>query len=507
MSAERISDRHLRTVSGLRPADERASLRIRIVAGSAASTVAGQHLALCLVNLLCRTTDLVTAIDLALPEAEVRVTLPFRSSRTGLGDALVDLAHWAVGSAIAVEVTDTDVPPDICLGIGDDVHAPAGACSLHALADGWRAWVGTPEQMPDASDAFASGNPLGPYLAAAIMAGEVFKRGRGITRGRWIEDFGHSLWNGETAAWPNLRDGPQLAGLSLPPFYLIGAGAVGQGLISVIGAAGFASSYVVTIDDDRHDITNFNRCFVAGIDDQEQPKVDAVARYRGLTGVGGFEFDGTVADYVRRPKTGLHPDLVEQEAADRFSCIVSCVDKGTSRQDVQGLWPRVLIGGSTLGLSAKTNVYDLPAGTACLACHNPPEPDGERLRKVEQQVRAMDPDERRRYLQGVPNLEAVLAYLDSSDSCGMVGESEFRAFAVEREREFSVSFVSMAAALLLASRLFRGLLFDQGPDTSPPMTSLAFLNGSIEHGHTSIDSVCLKCGGDPVNSFARNSPA
>ncbi len=507
MNAERISDRHLRAVDGLRPADERSSLRIRVLARSAATTVAGQHLVACLVNLLCRMTDLVAAIEVDLPEVETRVPLPFADLKPDLRQTMVDLARWAVGNEVAIEIEPTDTSADIWLCIGEDVQAPTGIFSLHALANGWRAWVGTPDHLPEAPCSFTSHNPLGPFLAATLLVGEVFKRGRGITRGRWVEDIGHSLWTGETAPWPELEDGPELAGLSLPAFYLIGAGAVGQGVINLVGATGFSSSYVVTIDDDHHDATNLNRCFVAGVGDQGNPKVDAVANYRLLAGVDGFEFPGTLAEYLRRSKVGLSLALAEQEADDRFDCVLSCVDKGTSRQDVQGLWPRLLMGGSTLGLAAKTNVYDLAAGTACLGCHNPPEDDGERLRQVERQVRNMDAEERRLFLKGVANIDAVLAYLDSAETCGKAGEADFRAFATERHREFSVSFVSMAAAILLASRLFARLLFEGGPNELPPMTSIAFLKGSLEHGRISVDCNCRRCGGNAAESFRRNAPS
>ena len=507
MSREEISDRHLREVAGLAPARASATVRVAIHAQSAARTAAGQHISICVVNLLGRRTDLVSSINLDLPKTSTKTILPNGARGGDLAGALSELVSWGVGEEVSVEMVQGGGVADLHLCIGDDVEAPAASTVLYALADGWRCWVGTASFLPQGAVAFRSTNPLGPFFAATLLAGEVFKRSRGTTRGRWIEDAGYSLWTGESGSWNDLRDGPEIAGLDLPALYIIGAGAVGQGLINLIGSGGFQSAYAVTIDDDAHDKTNFNRCFVAGIGDKDVAKVDAVKRYRGFTGLGGFEFRGTLADYLRSPRPGLREDLALREARDEYECVVSCVDKGSSRQDVQGLWPRILIGGSTLGLGAKAILYDLANGTPCLGCHNPPEKDGENLRKLEQQLRAMDSDQQRAFLAELPEVDEVLAYLAGSEGCGSVGEAALLGLATRGAREFSVSFVSMAASVLTAARLFARLLFEDAPERSlPPMTSFAFLNGSIDHGGTSVDHQCRRCGGDPRSSFSRNSP-
>jgi molybdopterin/thiamine biosynthesis adenylyltransferase len=353
-----------------------------------------------------------------------------------------------------------------------------------------------------------SENPLGPYLAASLLGGEVFKRARGISRGRLVDDLACSLWTGQTGRWDELGDGPELRGRDLPPLYIIGAGAVGQGLLNLIGAAKFASEYVVTIDDDRHDRTNFNRCFLAGIDDDRHHKVEAVKRFRGFARLAGFEFPGTLADYVsKRRKIGLCDDIAAAEREGKYGIVASCVDKGSSRQDVQGLGPSLIVGGSTLGLAAKANVYNGAAGTPCLGCYNPPEADGARLRRIEQEMRALGRIERRSALEGrVKDIEAVLAYVDSGMRCGMAGEADFRAFATAQTREFSAGFVSMAAAVLMASRLFSQVLFPAGPHASRrKMTSLAFLAGSLEDGALAIDPSCRRCGAIEAEPSAQRS--
>lgn len=501
---ESISDRHSRNVDGLKPASEQRPLCVQVRANAAAHTPAGQHLIIALCNLLCRMTDVVAEIILDFPDASTLVVLPHRNDATTLVAAAASMVEWAVGSEVRISSAPVSAVPDLCLCVGGDVEGVEGAQALHALAKGWVAWVGLRSHAATEHSDTGSPNPLGPYFAACLLAGEVFKHSRGLERGRWIDDFGHSLWSGETGPWGELTDGPALSGAELQAIYIVGAGAVGQGLLNLIGAARLQSTFVVTLDDDRHDRTNLNRCFLAGVDDQDSSKVDVVARFRRLSGFDGFEFAGTLRDYLVGSKPGLRADLAGLEARDIYEYVVSCVDKGTSRQDLQGLWPRLIFGGSTSGLTAKTNIYDLAAGSPCLGCHNPPEKDGDTLRKLEQQVRGLTSNEQRAFFEGkVPDVQAVLDYLDAGEECGKVGEAAFRAMALASSREFSVSFVSMAAATLLASRMFSRLIFkDEAKLGRPWMTSLAFRNASISDDNLTTDGECRRCGGWPSKAFA-----
>ena len=173
-----------------------------------------------------------------------------------------------------------------------------------------------------------------------------------------------------------------------------------------------------------------------------------------------------------------------------FGIVASCVDKGVSRQHVQSLQPKILVGGSTLDLQARSNVYNRQPGAACLACHNPSEQDGEVIRKLERELRAMPPDARAQFLVQ-HNLDplAVEAYLSGAE-CGGVGETALKAFAIQPPALFSVGFVSLGAALLLAYTILRETVF---ADTAPPrfdMTILNFLNGGLMDAGLASDPAC-----------------
>lgn len=469
-------------------------------------TPSGQHLICCLVNLLCRMVDTVDRIELDIPDVQLTVPIPVPQHPGDLHGSLIALSEWAVGDAVSI--TEAETAPDLVISLGGGDEAYGEAEHIYAVSDGWYAWVGTKGNYPGAFALSVDRNPLGAFLAASLVAGEVFKRSRGLIRGKWITDLGYCLWENKPLPYSARLQGPTLDNASLPPFYIIGAGAVGQGLHYLLGAALIRDSYVVTIDDDRHDETNLNRCFLAGRSDIDHPKVEAITRFRKAYDLDGLEFDGSLADYITSNIPDLRSDLKRLEADDRMDYVVSCVDKGTSRQDVQGLWPRLIFGGSTLGLTAMASIYDLGEGTPCLGCHNPPEKDGDTLRKVEQLVRAMQPDELRRYLAHSKDATEIENYILAGEKCGSLGAAQFRAFATEVSKEFSVSFVSMAAAVLLASRLLSRLI-DRSQESLPlpPMTSVAFLNGTLENQKLSIDPQCSKCHGDPISAFRKNVAA
>ena len=64
-----------------------------------------------------------------------------------------------------------------------------------------------------------------------------------------------------------------------------------------------------------------------------------------------------IKSYLSDARSGLRTDVAEEIDDLVFQIVASCVDKGTSRQDIQGLEPQLLMGGSTLDLQAKANLY------------------------------------------------------------------------------------------------------------------------------------------------------
>lgn len=484
-----ISDRHLRKTLDLADVPAREMQRVRIVVSDRwAVSVAGQLLVSCLVNLLCRQVGLVGYIEIVARSSETLIELPSGKTASGFPACLEELAHWAVEDAVAIVTSAADSPIDHTICVGD--AAVLSDDALLAVGVGWRAWVGVPSRAP-AVASFEDTNPLGPFLAAAITAAEIFKKCRGIKRGRFLSAAGLSLWSGQSGPdWSDLHDGPQIASLALPAFHLIGAGAVGNGLAYILANASLSEGYVALIDDDTYDETSLNRCFLAGWEDIDDPKVQAVSDALKVAGFQTFPFKGTLIEYLKSGKIGLADRLKRQADNLSFELVVSCVDRGASRQDIQSLDPEILIGGSTLGLAARSDFYPQRSGAACLSCRNPAERDGEKIQRFKEQLRSMSRDQRACFLieQGVDPL-AVEEYL-AREQCGTLGERAVNDLATRTPPAFSVGFVSLGAALLLASLLFRLTLFRETAVDRGDMSALNFLNGGFGDAFIGPDEAC-----------------
>jgi hypothetical protein len=494
---EEIAQRHLLAADGLEASlqSEQQSVRI-LVSERWASSKSGQMLASCLVNLLCRQLKLVRHIEVVAPETDVLIQSPSGDDLSSFPACLQALATWAVKDAISISTIQTTVKADHTIFVGTfspELNTDHGH-ALVAIGDGWRAWVGDPANSKGFTPPTLT-SPLGPFLAAALAAGEIFKRTRGIRRGKYLSAAGYSLWSGATSPdWNLLEEGPTVAGVVLPPVHVIGAGAVGNALAYVFANLGLSDGYCILIDDDKYDWTNLNRCLLAGWKDFGCYKVDATARALRAAGLGAFPFSAAIKSYVADARNGLRADVARQVDDLMFQIAVSCVDKGISRQDIQGLRPQLLLGGSTLNLQAKANLYPGRPGAACLACFNPAERQGEKIRALEMQLRNMPRTERISFLAGNGlDAQAVEEYL-SGAKCGGLGEAALRDFANRPTAEFSVGFVSLGAGILLAATLLRNTVFSATAPRHRDMTTLNFLNGGLSDSDIGADEACeQKC--------------
>lgn len=491
MDTAAISNRHSLAADGLAEVPLRLNQSVQIVVADAwASASAGQLLVSCLVNLLCRQARLIRSINVVARSGPKVIRLPNENGAKEFPGCLVSLTEWAVRDAVTCSVSNAcQGAVDWTIVVGDGCD-DASADSLFVVGTGWRAWVGALSVAPKGVVP-AHENPLGPFLAAALAAGEVFKRIRGIRRGRLLSEDGYSLWSGRhSARWSDLEDGPDLVGQELPALHVIGAGAVGNGLCYILANMKSANGYAAIIDDDTYDDTSLNRCTLAGWRDVGHPKVDALSRVLRAAAFGTFRSPHTISGYLESDREGLRPDMAEQANDLSFNIVVSCVDRGISRQDVQGLAPRLLVGGSTLGLAARANHYPDRSGAACLACFNPAERDGEKIRAMERRLWNMPVKERTAFLLAHEiDATAVEAWLTSAQ-CGSLGEAAIKDLATRVPSEFSVGFISLGAALLLGSMLLRLTLFRKAEIERGDMYALNFLNGGAMDSFQAPDSYC-----------------
>jgi hypothetical protein len=296
-----------------------------------------------------------------------------------------------------------------------------------------------------------------------------------------------------SSVWEELDPGPALNELHLPPFVLVGTGAVGNALAYVLIHLENRDIYPVLVDDDVYDKTNLNRCSLAGIEDLNQEKTAVLASRLEEVGIASFPFSGDLKRFVNDGRVGMRADVAEEIGAGVYRMVVSCVDKGDGRQDIQGLHPQWLLGGSTFDLQAKTNVYAGEKDAVCLGCHNAREHQGEAMRGIERQLRAMSHQERASFLTEHGLEVAIVEEYINDSHCGHLGRAALMDFVSTPPPEFSVGFVSLGSGVLLAASLFRNLLSGETIPHASGMTTFNFLNGNLGEGSLARDPQCQIC--------------
>jgi hypothetical protein len=463
-----LADRHFRTDPHdvLAAADTARQARVLVAIGpDMAATKAGQDALWMLANLLCRQFRLVTGIRLDIPPETALLprVAAFCETRT-LKETVANCIRRVAGQHVAVDefsAAGTE-PHPIEIYIGRPAGPPRAAVRLVLFADGWRLFLGrafASAELP------RSGLTLGPYLAACFAAGEVFKRLRGIKtgKGELIEEERElclSLWSGRRAAsWDQLDADPRIERADFPALYFAGAGAVAQAAALAIAGLPNVAGHATVIDPDALDLSNDNRYALATLGNREKVKAPFMADFLAGRGFTEYAHAGTWQDYVtRRNRPANRADLDDLERQFRYSLVLSCVDDNGARHAIQNLWPEMIIGGSTHGLTAKAIAYDMAGDQLCLKCYNPVAERNDLVRQRLDQARAIEPGQRANFFieLGVDPKKAE-EHLHTP-RCGQLSEQDLDRFAAG-EPMMSVGFVSVAAGVLLAARLLRFVYF------------------------------------------------
>jgi molybdopterin/thiamine biosynthesis adenylyltransferase len=463
--AHNLGDRHLRPIDGLaRPSGER---RVRITAGEAAArSVAGQHTLWMLANLLARQFGVVAEVELALPRVPLHSRVALFGGRELLPETLAEVVRQVAGAAVRVTEKQAHADVEVVVGRPPDERLPS-THRIGVLGAGWRVFAGRPEAVQVAN--LDNGTTLGPYFAACIGGGEVFKRLGGLLsgKGRFIDSLTLSLWDFHRHAdWTQAPDGPPIDSLTLPAFYLIGAGAVGQAVAAALAAWDGLRGHATVIDLEGIDETNLNRYLLATLADVGAGKTELLAARLAGRGFTGHRSDNGWPGYALDPlaREGQLPDLRAEETAYRYRLVLSCVDKNVPRHAIQSYSPEYLIGASTNGLGLAVAAYDMRSDFECLKCHNPPEPKGPPVEEIAEKLRRLTPDERRqRAEQCGADWKAVEQYI-ADPKCGKLGEAEMEKFSAGNP-DWSVGFVSAASGTLLAAQVVKFSLL--GRDAFP----------------------------------------
>ena len=460
--ALRLGNRHLGAELGSNLASVNSNEwhTVRLTAGPAvADTVGGQHAIWMLANLLARQFAVIQEVELVLPIVPLQAGVALFGAAQDLPTAIAHTILRVAGPAMVVRVAghlQRVVDIEVTVGAG----AEPGTANQHfgILGSGWNLYAGDPQNMPVAVP--VDRNPFGPYFAACVAAGEVFKHLAGLRpgAGQYVDELYMSLWDyRKRGDWKDLPSGEWPVALQLPPFYLIGAGAVGQAVSAALIASGQLRGYVTVMDDDHIDGTNLNRYPLATQNDEGENKSEFLARYLRDGGFEVYRYNKRWPDYAYdQERPPQREDLRGEEAEYRYGLVLSCVDKNSQRHAIQNFWPKFLMGGSTPGMGLAVAAYDMRSEYECLKCYNQPEPNDPTIEAIASELRTFAPQERKLQAEqrGV-DWQLIEQYL-TSPRCGTLGEQEVAKFYnAGRDHEWSVGFASVASGTLLAAQLVK----------------------------------------------------
>lgn len=442
-----VGNRHRGTADGaLNIGGRPVSIEIRL--GEDASRTPVQHTAWMLLNVLSRLEGAVSRLRLRCPEAVravPRLSPLIRDGQT-LRDALLAGAR-AIGTPAEgfVPVGLTSAPgesSEIVIGVGFRCSGEATFCAIgNGLCGGvFTRPITTPVTFSDLT--------IGPYIAACLAAGEVFRQVRLIdyTPERQLFltacDYSHS---GEPA-WTDLNANQELSSI-----LLAGVGAVGSAFLHALYPLPLQGTLHLADNDEKGlDGTNLGRYALFGVKSLGKQKASEAAsllrqaRFQVVPHDGSFEYFFS---------SGQRPDIV-----------LSAVDTNEARQSLQEQYAPLILSASTHNLRAEILRCGPPGVGACLSCFNP----------LKQNQRTED--DIRELLRAKPELISHLCetlHLNQDEAivwirdrkCNETGDRLVDEFRTDDGSvpAFAVGFVSALAGTMLAAELLKTMATNAGP--------------------------------------------
>lgn len=417
---------------------------VRITMGADASDVRHQHTAYMLATVLARMTGVVHAVQLHAPVVACSATLSPFSQRTHLTDHIVEAVD-AIG--LPCKVNQTEEEPVLVIHIG----AAKGRADLFAAGNGWTGAIATSPIHLEGHD----GNVIGPYVAACLAAAEAFKAICGQDPPAIPAFRSVDAATGLVSSQPvQLMSGPP-AKIPADVVYVVGCGAVGSAALLALASFPLVGVCAVDQPDNPIDATNLNRYLLATTRDVGKPKAAAakarlthaawpiLARDSGWVGVRQAMGKGLgVNDFERR--------VAAAENEESYPAVLSGVDAGAARRDIQRALPKAFVQGNTGGLNVQVRSFNLADPNAeCGAC---------RARTVQADhlanlLRGLSREQQKAKVAsaGIPwsRVEAFLG-----PECATLTEDEKENLRPHLEgHDFSVSFVSALAGFTAAAQL------------------------------------------------------
>lgn len=337
----------------------RAAVEIEIAPGIE-ETTGGQRLVTLLVNELARMKGVVRHIHILIDgNPNVLPGTPLVSGRFFDGlDALVT----------SLNTNESTFRAGLSLGHADDsvVHVrlggTPGTADIAVASDAWRALFGRFATEAD----WHAASPIGPALAAAIAAADVFKRlvvanASGIETRFLPYDFAYSALNYGVDA--DAAVGPDVDALQLDDIAIVGCGAGGSGTAYVLAMHPRLTGAIALLEPGIHKLSNLNRYLATTAHDVHEARHKLSSLVNHLAHFA----PSLVLDLQARPWEQLddHP----------WGTIISAVDTVEARWQLQR---RARHDATIIDLAVNDMLYSVlrvTPGGRCLFCKHPYDPD------------------------------------------------------------------------------------------------------------------------------------
>jgi len=239
---------------------------------------------------------------------------------------------------------------DAVLNIGTTVRR--GQPWTAVTSSGWLSWVSSETNLPPAVD---QTNSIAAVFAASLGVAEVFKRLVGLKpgRGKLLDGFGFDLFRYQSASGDL---GPQLPDRLPMDLVLVGAGAIGNGVVYLLKRLP-AVGKIRIVDRDDFRTENLGTSVLIGPADLGKQKAVLTADYLR----GAFESlaypEEFAAFRARLGREEAHPAV-----------ILGALDSVETRHEIQYLWPDLVIDGALGGFLCQVTRHAWEERTACLRC-------------------------------------------------------------------------------------------------------------------------------------------
>jgi molybdopterin/thiamine biosynthesis adenylyltransferase len=449
-------------------------IEVEPACGNSASV---QHAAAMTINLLCRFEGLVSEIRVAAGKEPIRPrTFPFAPGADTVAEAILATAS-AIDGVPAIDADPSGAERILRIGPG-----PAGPW-LRLHGEGFCGAIGTGAISSVSSSAL----PFGPYIAACLAAGEVFRAAR-LPAERYdpVEALSYSAWDGTLGSGQIHQPGEEGCEVILD-FGLAGVGAVGCALMHALWASPGVAGKAIIADNDEKGIeaTNLNRCVLFAASDIGSQKASTAARVCADAEIEWKPLDGI---YTRSALSWV-PEM-----------LVSAVDTNRSRDQLQqGFWPARLLGASTQDLRAELIRCGPPGSGPCLRCFNPPEADipEDVLRE---DLRNLSDIELAAFARRIDKPVALVRRWAEEGGCSEVAAAAIGSMrdGQETPKMFAVGFVSVLAGTMLGAELVKEHLAGApGLDDSHQSAKFQFFRPTVsENGRPKTvqrDAKCPAC--------------